>query len=102
MVGFIFIVTIISLLVFGYYQRRTSEITKELISKIDFECPVGSSEEINQWGISGYKRYCVEDEILNGLWTAWENKIVAVKGRYKMGKEEGTWTWYKKKVIFIK
>lgn len=88
------IVIFLSLIVFGSNQSRKRRITKELISKIDFACPTGAVDKIEQWGISGYTRYCADNAILNGMWTAWENQIVAVKGTYENGKRDGEWVWY--------
>ena len=72
------------------------EATYRLVTRIQFQCPDGTTEAIERWGKTGYMRFCKKGEVNDGPWTAWEAQYRNIDGQYQNGKKHGIWTWWNK------
>lgn len=72
------------------------EATYRLITKIQFQCPDGTTETIERWREAGYMRFCKKGEVNDGPWTAWEAQYKNINGEYKKGRKHGIWVWWNK------
>jgi antitoxin component YwqK of YwqJK toxin-antitoxin module len=73
------------------YERRA---TKEMLVRLDHQCPEGTKDITQEGGKTGAVRYCEKNGVKHGKIVVWTNQRPAWEGYYNEGKQHGSWKYF--------
>jgi len=76
----------------SWQLSNSHKYTWKAMNSTDFPCPPNTELTIHGWSKAGYMRYCEPNK--NGMWEAWSEGYLHIRGEYIDGKKYGKWTWF--------
>lgn len=75
-------------------MNRDLARTREAISHVHLDCPVGAMENTQPWSKLGAMKFCELNGLQEGPWEAWEHGVLQIRGGYAAGEADGAWRYY--------